>query len=520
MLLDGVDGSSLRSFKLDFRNLTPDNEEYRFDFVPCDDAVDTRTAMNSVVAETLEYQNIQAFLNAYSNILSKSRDELALGISDVLASPGRRATFDNQQGRKLMSELTTQQIVYRRALLDRYLPNPNFGYLPERTRFSQPESIAMATLLSSDAYAKRESENTRIAFAGIPIGTLNESVKYKNEELGSVNFSGFVEFLLYKKDQQFDDLIFKPVSYLFDPKLFVVASSFDSIQTIKSSPSDDVALRVAKLCRYRLYDRDGQSDLNYEGLKAHERYSRLSSKVLQDIVKNTVVSYLLETYVFKITGMIFDESISLDLNDSVSQAAVGALGALSSLNLPDLKLPTATQINNLVVDGAVDFTVNVDGVSTGDRELIAAMAESYLMKQETPLDRLVATPKFDRVFAVSFDPDRFEVDVDRTKKDSGDVGSAMLESMTRSNLLIDDKGATRVTARDPVSGGFSVGSFSCQFVPHTFNSDGSSLVQTFESKLIKAGIGGAKLTGAVKKIGTSKIKSAFSTSLSVSKLGR
>jgi hypothetical protein len=513
LLLDGNDGSYLRSFKLDLRNLTPDNEEYGFDFGPCDDAVDTRSAMNAVVAETLEYQNVQAFLSAYSSVLLKSRDDLILGVNDILGSPGRRATFDNQKGRKLMSELTTQQIIYRRALLDRYLPTADFGYLPERTRFSQPESVALATLLSSDAYAKRESENTRIAFVGIPIGTLNESVKYKNEDLGNVNFSGFVELLLYKKDQQFDDLVFKPSSYLFDPKLFVVASSFDSIQTKRISPNDDVALRIAKLCKYRLYDRDDQRDLTYEELKSHERYSKLSSKVLQDITKNTVVSYLLETYVFKITGMIFDESISLDLNDSVSQAATAALGALSSLNLPDLKLPTATQINSLIVNGSVDFTVNVDGVSTGDRELVAAMAESYLMKQETPLDRLVATPKFDRVVAISFDPDRFEVDVEKTKSESGEAGLAMLRSMAQSNMLVENNGTTRVIPRDPVAGGFSVGSFSCQFVPHTFNSDGSSLIQTFESKLIKNGAKAAKVNGSVKKIGNSKIKNTLSPSL-------
>ena len=520
LLVDGADGASLRSIKLDLRNLVPDNEEYRFDFVECEEAADTRAAMNALVAETLEYQNIQAFLSSYSSILTKSKDELIAGINDILDSPGRRATFDNQMGRKLMSELTDQQIVYRRALFDRYFPNSSFGYLPERVRFSQSESVALETLLASDFYSKRESENVRIAFAGIPIGTLNENIKYKNKELGNVNFSGFVELLLYKKDQQFDDIIFKQKSYLIDPRLFVLASSFDSIQTLKFSASDDAALRIAKLCKYRLYDRDGQSDLTYNEIKNHERYSKLSSKVFQEIIKNTVTSYLLETYIFKVSGMIFDESVTLDLNDNVSQAAVSALSSLSSLNLPDLKLPSSSQIERIIVDGSVDFSNNIDGISTGDKELVASMTESYIMKEETPLDRLISTPKFDRVIAISFDPDDFEIDVEKTKKDSGTVGSSMLESMTRSNLLIESNGVTKVISRDPISGRFSVGSFSCQFVPHTFNSDGASIVQTFESKLSKDSIGAKKVTEKSKKVGVSKIKSTFTASNDISKLSR
>jgi hypothetical protein len=520
LLLDGSDGASLRSFKVDLKNLIPDNDEYRFDLVDCDEASQTKDAMTDLILDTIRYQNVQAFLSAYSNILLKSKNELILSVDDILSSPGRRETFDNASGRKLMSSLTSQQIIYRRALLDRYLPNSSFGYLPERIRFNQNESNALDTLLSSEFYSKRESENTRIAFVGIPIGTLNESIKYKNEDLGDVNFSGFIELLLYKKDQQFDDIIFKETSYLFDPRLFIVASSFDSIRNLRISPSDDVALRIAKLCTFRLYDRNGQVDLAYNDLKNHERYSKVSAKILNNIVRNTLTSYLLETYVYKVSGMIFDESISLDLDDSVTQSSINALGALSSLSLPDLKLPTASQINDLMANGSVNFSADIEGISTGDKELIAAMTDSFLMKEESPFDRLIATPKFDRVVAISFDPDSFEIDVSKTKRESGEIGDAMLKSMTRAGLLVEKNNSVRVIPRDPASGGFSIGSFSCQFVPHTLNSDGSSVVQIVQSNLIKNGIGAPRLSN---KFGESKSEastSSTSRSRNLSKLSR
>jgi hypothetical protein len=384
-----------------------------------------------------------------------------------------------------MSSLTSQQVIYRRSLLDKYLPNSGAGYLPARICYSPDEDRALESLLSSEEYANLSSENTRIAFVAIPIGTLNENLKYKNEDLGKQNLSGFVELLIHKKDQEFDDIVFKSMTYTFDPQLFVSPGSFDFAQKIKNVSDDSAVLRVAKKCSYKLYDRNGSEILSYRDLLAHPRYSKISKSVLDQIVKNTVASYLLESYTFKTTGMMFDESVSLDLNDTVSQASVAALSSVSSLGLPDLKLPSPAQISSVFQSGGVDFNFDDGVLTTGDKELLAALSDSYLMKSENPIDRLIETPSFDRVMAIAFDPDKFEIDTARTKKESGTVGAAMLGMMEKMQLLDKSSNALKIKPRDPLAGGFSIGSFTCQFVPHTMNADGASMVETFDEKLSK-----------------------------------
>jgi len=485
MLVDGLDGASLRSFKVDLKSLVPDNEEYVFEASTCDEAPDVKSAMDVLCQNTQTYQSSQAILSAYSNSLALAKDDLITEVSDLLGTTDRRNRLDNVKGRKLMSSLTSQQVIYRRSLLDKYLPNSGAGYLPARICYSPDEDRALESLLSSEEYANLSSENTRIAFVAIPIGTLNENLKYKNEDLGKQNLSGFVELLIHKKDQEFDDIVFKSMTYTFDPQLFVSPGSFDFAQKIKNVSDDSAVLRVAKKCSYKLYDRNGSEILSYRDLLVHPRYSKISKSVLDQIVRNTVASYLLESYTFKTTGMMFDESVSLDLNDTVSQASVAALSSVSSLGLPDLKLPSPAQISSVFQSGGVDFNFDDGVLTTGDKELLAALSDSYLMKSENPIDRLIETPSFDRVMAIAFDPDKFEIDTARTKKESGTVGAAMLGMMEKMQLLDKSSSALKIKPRDPLAGGFSIGSFTCQFVPHTMNADGASMVETFDEKLSK-----------------------------------
>jgi hypothetical protein len=520
MLIDGLDGASLRSFKVDLKSLIPDNEEYVFEASTCDEAPDVKSAMDVLCQNTQIYQSSQAILSAYSSALTSSKDDLIAEVSDLLGTVDRRNRLDNVKGRKLMSSLTSQQVIYRRSLLDKYLPNASAGYLPARVCYSLDEDQALESMLSSDEYANLSSENTRIAFVAIPIGTLNENVKYKNEELGEQNLSGFIELLIHKKDQEFDDLVFKSMSYIFDPQLSVLPGSFELTQKTRGTSDNDAVLRIAKKCSYKLYSRNLAETLSYSDLFNHPRYANISKSVLEKIARNTVASHLLESYVFKTTGMMFDESVSLNLNDAVSQAAVAALGSVSSLNLPDLKLPTPTQIGAVFQSGEVNFNFDDGILTTGDKELLAALSDSYLMKSETPIDRLIETPSFDRVVAIAFDPDKFEIDSARTKKESGTVGAAMLSMMEKMQLLDKSSDVLKIKPRDPLAGGFSVGSFTCQFVPHTMNADGSSMVQTFDEKVGKQSKSNVSSPVKVNSKSLSSLGAVNSKSTQSKKVGR
>jgi len=482
MLLIGMDAPTFRSMKIDLLSLVPDSDEFLVDSITCDDAPDVKTATSKLYDDIKKYQNRQAFLSAYSTVLKKSKDDLVAGVKDLLGSPGRRNRLDNALGRKLMSTISSQQVIYRRYLLDKYRPAQEAGYLPACVVYSDNDNIALKRLIMSARFSSRKSENIRIAFAAVPINTISDSIPYVNELLGDVNYSGFLELSVRKKDEELDDLIFKDLTYLFDQGLYVVPGSLLSLKTTKRQPSVDAALELAKQCRYRLYSKSGYEDLDYQQLRNHSRYSKLNSQKKDEIAKNAITSYLLELYTFKVTGSVFDESVSLELDDSVSAAGQSALVSIARLQLNDLKLPNESQINGLFSNGELDFSFDDGILTSGDKELISSLTDSYIMKSETPIDRLTATPAFDRIFAVAFDPDDFVIDESQTVKSYGSVGRAMINSLQQASLLVKENGDTRIIPRDPQSGGFSIASFTCQFAPHTLNSNGDSILKLLNSK--------------------------------------
>lgn len=428
------------------------------------------------------YQNAMAYLSAFSKAMSSAREDLESAFANILESSSRRASLDTPEGRKMISSLTSQQIVYRRSLLDKYRPAKNLGYLPARFTFSLGETTALNDMLSSPEFASRTSENIRIISAAVPAGTIDSTKKYKDSEIGQQNYTDMIELIISRRDYEFDDIIFKEKIFLFDPQLYVSPDSFVSYRKSRNTSDSDRSLAIGKKITFKLYSKDSSQTLTYADVLSNPRYESMSKKQKDEIVKNTTLSYLLESYIFNTTGMLFDESVTLKIKDSISQAGVSALGAISSQNIQDLVLPSSSQLSEMInANGDIDYATPISGITSGDRELIAALASSYIMKDENPIDRLLSNSEFDRTFIVSIDPDNFYIDEEETGKVNGEIGRSMLKSIKKNDLLIKDDESLRIAPRDPLSGGFSIGDVTCQFIPHTSSkTEGSMLKQSKE----------------------------------------
>ena len=350
------------------------------------------------------------------------------------------------------------------------------GYLPARFSYSYAEARAISEILSSVPYSESGSENIKIVFCGLPAASINEGVRYIDANIGFVSTTSMIELAIHKKDHELDDLLFKEKVFLFDPQLYVTPSSFDNFETKRSSGSRNKSLEVAKKITYTLFERDKSTKLSYQDILQHERYKPLKPSQIDEILSNTLLSYALETYTYKITGMIFDEASSSNVSDSVTSQAITAINAVSSLNLPDLKLPNSTNLLNFLATrvGSIDAD---ESLTSGDRELMIALASSYMMRSEKLIDRILSASNFDRVFIVPVDPDRFEIDKSQTTKVNGQPGTFMIESLTKQGLVITENNRLYVVPRDANSGGFSIGSLSCQFVPNTTGTESGTLLR-------------------------------------------
>jgi hypothetical protein len=211
----------------------------------------------------------------------------------------------------------------------------------------------------------------------------------------------------------------------------------------------------------------------------------------------------METYLFKLCGSLFDECISLNISNIPSQVGISAVSSLAGLNLPDVILPSAAQIGSLIdSEGEITVDGSSGALTTGDKELIASLMSSLLLRADTLTDRIFASSKFDRVLSIVVDPDEFEIDRAQSIKQNGSAARSMLESLRKQGLLVQKGSSITIRPRDPLAGGFSIGSLYCQFIPHTVSSEDGTLL-----RLTKQGLT-SRLT-SLQSIGlTSKVQAA------------
>jgi len=433
----------------------------------------------AVLQNQEKIQNSIAFLNAYGKSINNSRLNLIETFADLFENVNRKNSLDNLKGRELISNLTEQQIIYRRSLLDKYRPDSTKGYLPERISYSNQESAALNNLLKSGTFSSKKSENFRVISAGLPSKTIS-SINYKDSDIGPQLYSGLIELALYKRDHEFGEIIFKENVKLFDPSLYIIPRSFRKYETSNKSVTGDIGLDIGKQIFFYLYDRDGKAELTYERLMKHERYSSLNEERKKELISNTVISYLLETYIYKTTGMIYDEASSFNLSNDVSLTSLSALNRIADKQISNLKLPLSSEIAKII--DSEGKLLNPAGVGTGDVELILNIAGSAMMKSTSQLDLMIENSKFDRTFTAVIDPDNFKIDTEETIRINDEFGRAMMWSLARSEFLEDGK----IISRDPVSGGFSIGDITCQFIPHTMNNESGAMLNASKTKSQKS----------------------------------
>jgi len=510
MAVIGFSSNLIKDYREELTLLTSDMTESETKLFQFSSATLASEALSYLRSDVSSYQNSVAYLTAFSKVMQNSKNDLIDAFSNILETSSRKDVLDTPKGREMMSSLTTQQIVYRRSLLDKYRPIEKSGYLPAKFAFSLPESIALKSLLTAPQFSDRSSENIRLIAAAIPAGTIDNSKKYRDPDLGQQNYTGMVEMVVHRRDHELDDLIFKEKIFLFDPQLYVVPGSFDTYRRSKTSSTSDRSLEIAKRISYKLYSREGSETLSYQDFASNSRYKDLTSKQIDEIVKNATFSYLMESYLYKTTGLVFDESVTLDVKDTVLSTALAALNSVSQQKLTDLVLPTPAQLSSFLLDtGDIDYLNQAEDVTTGDKELIAALVSSYLMREEKPIDRLLANSLFDRVVLVAVDPDTFAVDKEETTKKNGEVGKSMLKSLQKNGYLIESNGSTLVIPRDPLNGGFSVGDISCQFIPHTSSKTEGSMLKIAKAVLTQKDKSEKKIKAGSQNQDSSKISKSI-----------
>ena len=346
--------------------------------------------------------------------------------------------------------------------------------------FSDPTFLAPAAeemlfaLLREPKFKQGRASNMKIVTVGLPTGFKSSlrSVELEDESLpGPERESDVIAINVYRRDLEFEDIVFKPMQFTFELSRFTQVSPKTKsskgkrlLGTSNSIAADEKVktfnIQVDEDFRWTSGGTAGGLNKRSETINNVAQspgYDWLSPSDKIEMFQNHVTSYFLNTYLRLLTDIDFSESTFL-VNNTVSQEKADAKDrdrfvklmlkkvkniAGRTITLDDLKKTDprmsklldklenqdATQgINGKIESAFKDLSVeaNVEITENIVNFMNSFSPDSFLTGADVTATRLTSPKLFERIFHMAVDLDNFEVDVKQTRATA--AGRKMLKS--------------------------------------------------------------------------------------------
>ena len=438
--------------------------EPNFNFLPFSGEVGSefdlnRQAFNSVLTRLdSETSVIRDITNTFSAIASLVRTSSLRATDFFTENEDNQKRFNeiqaNPDGRDRLATLNEAQVSVSRAMLEEFKQartNVESPFLDD-TFINSKQKNSLMSLLKNGRFKELEGFNGKIVSVGLPAGfleTLNSRLDTFNV---GANLSVFeselkkdadvIRINIYKQDLQFEDIVFKPKTYIFEMSRFILGNSLNTIlsdnlsfdQLIEKIETKNILFRGSPILNEKLSDIE---NLN--------RYSFLTSKQKKEMFQNHIENYLLNLYSKLITGMniserefILNDAVATALNDKktieifkkiLTTHVSGIAGR--AITFTELRKQNKNIDNllkrieeNKVIAGVInDITVKFDDlsksaniqISEGIKSFLRIFSHRSVLFGAGAMRQKIVSPKmFERIFNIFVDPDDFEIDVAKT----------------------------------------------------------------------------------------------------------
>jgi len=341
------------------------------------------------------------FNDAKSKLLSFKTDVAELITAYLNSDPRKFALlFNDQQLSLLMSsfqDVYDSYNTFANSNVEQSQVDQVFNSYISGMCYSPKVVSILRSFFKGHEYSSIKGYNKQIMTVGIPQGLLkelNNKFKTKAESLGKLSqqkSNDIFKILIYKIDLLNDEIVYSPKEFLFEVSRFPV-KTYSKISDVSNMEiSSDFETLLCKLFSTRDYSiysvKDGaqlfiesKPILSIEEAFNSADYSQFLSNVEKvSILKNHIVSFVLENYLQIISGMQFNESPFILANNF-------EISSLYSNIYEQSKIPQENIAKNLAVPNPNPF-----------------------------LQSLIHPKKFDRVFNIIFDPE-FIVDESNSNK--------------------------------------------------------------------------------------------------------
>lgn len=337
---------------------------------------------------------------------------------------------------------------------------------------------ALYATFGSSELSQRKDVNKKIIAVGLPqgfAGKIKQKVTASKIKRTTFNDrqSDIVKVVVYRVDMRHADIVYRPQKFMFEMSRFAVRNDEKFLElgedptlsdVISSIPTRDMMAGSDSDITY--FSREGGFRLaQVKPSLSEPSYEFLSEPQKAELIRNHVMSYMLEVYVNLLTGISvaehhFDMMPSLRM---VEETFTQNLMKSSVLSISDnvknsfntqSGVMFAPQGKSRVVGENTFNTVNLNDKdnqrsniskasfkSAGGKAALSNLHNTKviagIVNSVTPLSdplriskRLLTPKKFDRVFNLIVDPDEFEIDYEKTVRTKH--GQKALERLIRS----------------------------------------------------------------------------------------
>lgn len=334
---------------------------------------------------------------------------------------------------------------------------------------SENEKKLMEILLRRPKFRGRRAENLKILTVGIPAGfsnCLSTAINVNEDNADEVldKERDVVAINVYRRSVEFEDIVFKPQTFLFELSRFVTRPQVNAQEINANRFKDFVNDQSIEFMRD--FSRRARGDLqNQEAFLNNEEYDFLSKNQKKSLVSNHIESFVLGLYTQLLTGISTDENDYLvdesllegfvddeakeRFNDLVLTYVRGITQLPITLEQLKESSPQIKALLNKIDTFALEtnFTDQITppvlpGVGIDQRIELTEDLVNFV-KLFTPKSLLtggsvqalrITSPKlFERIFNIAVDPDDFEIDLDKTLETT--AGTNMYAILEKQGLL-------------------------------------------------------------------------------------
>ncbi len=326
----------------------------------------------------------------------------------------------------------------------------------------------MDIVLKRPKFRGGRAENLKILTVGIPAGFSDNLLKEIG--VGSENVENILDkerdviaINVYRKSIDFEDIVFKPITYLFEMSRFVMDREINRVEIDDNKFREFLNDRSIEFMR-DFSNRPRGNRQDQQAFFENEEYDFLSNRQKRKLIANHIESYILGIYLQLLTGVSTDENEYL-VNDDLLQGFIDepAREKFNDLVLTYVRGVTKEPITleqlkesspqiRALLDKIDDFRLNTSfteqisppslpGTSVPLEQRIELTEDlinfvklyspkSLLTGGNIQALRLTSPKLFERIFNLAVDPDDFEIDLEKTLgTESGQKMYATLEKM-------------------------------------------------------------------------------------------